>query len=233
MSTWILSDLDRLPDRIKFVAIVNAAAPRADDLEKLRRLIERGGRTILIVGTPGLIDSQTLRWNPANPESLLGLPVRLDAAAQPMRARLTATGEWLCPIQAGEKETGLIRPRPWLAGEGFMKYEDGKTAGAERPLAGGGRLIWCGVAPIASEAWLRAQVQAAGVHCYAPAPCSVQAAQDLVSVTSVYTDDREVELTWPQAVTVTDLFDGWRGQGQTFTCPFTHGQTRLFKVTRP
>lgn len=69
-------------------------------------------------------------------------------------------------------------------------------------------------------------------HCYAPAPCSVHVPKDLVAVTSVYAEDRTVQLNWPEEVVITDLFDGWRGEGRVIPCPFTYGQTRLFKVTR-
>ncbi len=234
MGVWLLSDVDRLPERIKFVVVVNATAPRADDLEKLRTLIARGGRTIMVVGLPGLIDAQSLRWKPANVERLLGLPIRLDDEAQPARAGIIETNEWLCPIMApmNDAEPKLIRPRPYLAGEGFMHYEDGKTAGVERDLPTGGKLIWCGVPPYAGDEWLRKQVIAAGVHCYAPATCSIHATKELVSVTSVYVDDRDIELKWPENVMVTDLFDGWHGEGTTMSCPFTHGQTRLFRVQK-
>jgi hypothetical protein len=232
MGIWLLSDLDRLPDRIKFVAVVNAGAPRGEDLEKLRSLIQRGGRTLLVVGVTGLVDPVTLRWNPAGLENLLGLPIRLDIESKSGRAALVETGEWLCPMQANGRDPELVGPRAYLEGEGFMKYEDGKIAAAERPLSNGGRLIWCGVPPYASEAWLRDLVVDAGVHCYAPPPCSVHASKDLVSITSVSFDDRDVELSWPEEVAITDLYDGWTGRGRTFSCPFKHGQTRLFKVSK-
>ena len=234
VGVWRLSDVDRLPGRIKCVVVVNASAPRAEDLKKLKHLIARGGRTIMLVGTPGLVDSKTQRWNPAGLEDLLGMPIRLDDEAKTARADLIATGEHVCvmnrPLPGLESDAASIRPRAYLAGAGFMKYEDGKTAGAERPLANGGRLIWCGVPPYASESWVRKLVETAGVHCYAPTPCAVYASKELVSVTSYYEDDRNVDLTWPQDVQVTDLFDGWHGRGKSISCPFKHGQTRLFRV---
>jgi hypothetical protein len=233
VGVWLLCDLGLLPERIKFVVVVNAGAPRTEDIDKLKKLIDLGGRTIMVIGVPGLVDAKTQQWNPAGLETLLGMPIRLDDGAKPARAALVETGQWLCPMQVNGRDQESIRPRAYLSGDGFMKYEDGKTAGAERPLANGGRLIWCGVPPYASEEWLRKQVAAAGVHCYAPAPCSVHASKDLVSITSVYFDDRNVELNWPQEVVITDMFDGWRGQGNIISCPFKHGQTRLFKVTKP
>ena len=235
VGVWLLSDLDRLPDRIKFVAVVNAHAPRTEDLNSLKRLIKLGGRTIMVVGTPGLVDEGTQHWKPENMEALLGMPIRLDTAPATGRARL-ADGQWLCtmetPMQAHLKDPTKVQPRAHSTGEGFLTYADGKTAGVERPLANGGRLLWCGVPPYASETWLRAQVQEAGVHCYAPVPCSVHASEELVSITSVYADDQDIELDWPETVEVVDVIDGWRGQGKVMTCPFEYGQTRLFRVTK-
>jgi hypothetical protein len=56
VGVWLLSDLDRLPDRIKFVVIACADFARPEDIGKLKRLIEKGSRTILIVGDPKPID---------------------------------------------------------------------------------------------------------------------------------------------------------------------------------
>ena len=237
MGVWIMSDLDRLPDRVKFVVVINASAPRKEDLKKLKKLIERGGRTILVVGTPGLVDEKTQRWNLTGPEELLGLPIRIDSEPKTGKAVL-ASGQWLCPVLSAMNPEAnpigdSVTPRGYMDGEGFLKYKDGKTAGAERPLAKGGKLIWCGVPPYASDEWMREKVVESGAHSYAPAPCSAHATKDLVSITSVYADDRDIETSWPQEVIITDVFDGWRGQGKTITCPFKHGQTRLFKVTVP
>ena len=190
----------------------------------------------MVIGTPGLVTAETQRWTPANMEALLAMPVRLDDGPGTGRARLD-DGQWLCPMnttmQAQRDDPVMIRPRAYLGGDGFLTYEDGKTAGAERPLPRGGRLIWCGVPPYASEVWLREQLQDAGVHCYAPAPCSVHASRELVSITSVYADDRDIKLNWPEDVRITDLLDGWQGEGKTIICPFGYGQTRLFRVTKP
>lgn len=75
VGVWLLSDLDRLPDRIKFVVIACANAARSEDIGKLKKLIEKGGRTILAVGAPGLIDPVTGVRNPKAVSDLLGLPV--------------------------------------------------------------------------------------------------------------------------------------------------------------
>ena len=59
VGVWLLSDLDRLPDRIKFVVIACANAARPEDVARLDKLIHKGGRTILVIGAPGLIDPVT------------------------------------------------------------------------------------------------------------------------------------------------------------------------------
>ena len=229
MGVWLLSDIEWLPERIKFVVVVNVSAPKNIDTDKLKKLIYRGGRTIMVVGPAGLVDSQTHRYDITRVEKLIGLPIRLDTEPKPARAASVETGQWLCPMQINSRDM-LIAPRAYVDCDGFMKYEDSKTAGAERALANGGRLIWCGVPPYASEQWLCKQVHAAGVHCYAPVPCSVHSSKELVAITSVYFDDRDIELNWPEDVIITDLFSGWQGKGRKISCPFDHGQTRLFKV---
>ena len=233
MSVWLLSDVDKLPERIQFIAVVNATSPRTDDLEKLRGLIARGGRTIMVIGVPGMIDPQTLKWNIQQTEKLLNLPIRIDKEAMSGRACLSDGDAWLCPVigsMLGDITT--IRPRPYAVCSGFMKYSDGKTAGVIRDLDDGGKLIWCGVPPYASDQWMSEQIAKSGVHMYAPYSCSVHATKDYVSVTSVYEDDRSIDLTWPEDVRIVDMFDGWRGEGRVINCPFTHGQTRLFHIIR-
>jgi len=108
-----------------------------------------------------------------------------------------------------------------------MRYADGATAGLERHLPGGGRLIWCG-APPQTPAVARTWVERAGVHCYAPLDFTVHAARGLVAVTAPRAGD--AELAWPAPVRVRDLFDGWAAEGTRLTCPFAAGQTRLFAV---
>ena len=221
VGVWLLSDLDRLPDRIKFVVIACATAAKPEDIAKLHRLIEKGGRAILVVGAPGLIDPIKGVWQPKAVSDLLGLPIEIEDAAMPAGMILVSDGS---PVA----ETPVkIRPRAIAKGEGILRYTDGKCAGAARPLAKGGRLIWCG-APPRSTALLRRWAQEAGVHCYAPREYFLYSSRELVSVTSPKAE--QVTLTWPKSVTIRDLFDGWQGAGEQIICPFDAGQTRLFSV---
>lgn len=220
VGVWLLSDLDRLPERIRFVCVASATAARAEDIERLRRLIARGGRTVLVVGAPGLVDPATGRWHPAAPGDLLGLPIRVADASLPAAAVLADDGTMVSPIDH------LVRPRAELNGEGFLRYSDGATAGAQRNLAGG-RLIWCGSPPL-HTGLLRSWLVAAGVHCYAPEGFFVHASRELVAVTS--STEGEAELLWPTAVRAEDLFDGWRAEGRKTLCQFGPGQTRLLRV---
>jgi hypothetical protein len=220
VGVWLLSDLPRLPERVRLVVVAAAPAALPEDIEKLAALLRAGGRTVLVVGPAGLVNPRTQRWQPDAPAALLGLPIRIEDAAKPGAATLVADGTPVSTI-------ATVRPRAHLEGDGLLRYADGPTAGGERPLPGGGRLLWCGVPPL-STLVLRRWVEQAGVHCYAPPDCFVHAARELVSVTAAA--GGVLPLRWPRRVVVEDLFDGWRAEGEGFDCPFAFGQTRLLAV---
>lgn len=223
VGVWLLRDLDRLPARIKMVVIAEATAALPEDLRKLAALLREGGRTVVVLGAPGLIDPQKLRWDLTAPGALLGLPLRVNEAGGPGVAFLSPTGEAVCGIPQ-------VRPRTEGSGAGqsWLRFSDGAAAGLERELPRGGRLIWCSVPPQVSDV-PRAWMERAGVHCYAPLGFSVHASQGLVAVTAPALG--EATLSWPGPVRVQDLFDGWSAQGVSFPCPFAAGQTRLFAVS--
>jgi hypothetical protein len=75
---------------------------------------------------------------------------------------------------------------------------------------------------------LRGWLSGAGVHLYAPQEYFVHASRELVAITSPAAET--AALRWPRQVRVTDLFDGWSGEGNEIRCPFAAGQTRLFRV---
>jgi hypothetical protein len=212
VGVWLLRDIDRLPDRIRMVVVGDATAARAEDLAKLERLIEAGGRTIVLVGAPGLVDREAWAWDAAGPAALTGLPIEVETGGGP--------GSPIGPAPE-------VRPRAVAASDGWAHYTDGATAGAGRALAQGGRLIWSGV-PVADVARLREWAAGAGVTLYAPEGCTVYACADLVAVTA--SAGGELELAWPRAVRVRDLFTGWSAEGDAFPCFFDPGQTRLFRV---
>jgi hypothetical protein len=196
-----------------------AAYPQ--DVEKLRATIERGGKTIVVVGAPGFVDPAKGAYCAKRPAEVLGLPIRVDDAALPGDMALCSDGS---PISA----PGItVRPRASCENEGFLRYSDGPCAGFERPLPREGRLIWCGMPPL-SAPLLRRWMEEAGVHTYAPPECFVYASRELVSTTSPTAGN--LHLRWPQNVLIEDLFDGWRAQGSAMDCPFKPGQTRLFRV---
>ncbi len=217
LRVWLLSDVDRLPDRVRFVVVADAQAATPRDIRKLQALIETGGRTILVVGPAGLADPVTQAWDLEAPARLTGLPVIVEPEGGP--AMVTP---------ALEEGPDTVRPRAHVeAGDG-PRYADGKTAFAERPLANGGRLLWWGVPPI-SRALLREWMEEAGVFFYAPIGCQVSASRELVSIMSPQAGD--VSLRWRRFVQVTGLYDGWRGEGETMVCPFAAGQTRLLRLS--
>ena len=222
VGVWLLSDLGRLPERVRFVVLAGATAAQPHDLAKLKQALERGERTLLVVGTPGLVNRETGGWRPDAVADLLGLPIGVQDARLPAAVALAGGG-------AAVPSAESVRPRAYVEGDGFLRYEDGSTAGTERPLPAGGRLIWCGVPPLSSPI-LREWAVQAGVHCYAPTGCFVHAAGELVSVTSPLAG--QVRLRWREPVQLADLFDGWQGEGSEVDCPFAAGQTRLLALRR-
>lgn len=222
VGVWLLSDLGRLPARVRLVVIADATAARPQDLALLQAMLQAGGRTVVVVGAPGLVDPQTQRWHDEAPAAITGLPLRVDQAGGTGKAILSATGEGLSRLEA-------VRPRCLGEGAGWMRFSDGPAAGLERALPAGGRLIWCSVPPL-SQALARRWAEEAGVHCYAPPEFTVHASRDLVAITAPAAG--EASLRWLETVQVRDLFDGWTAAGAAFGCPFAAGQTRLFAVTR-
>jgi hypothetical protein len=97
----------------------------------------------------------------------------------------------------------------------------------ERPLPNGGRLLWFAQPPLDSVQ-ARGWMEQAGVHMYAPINFVVHASRGLVALTAAVAGD--FELSFPKAVRVRDLFDGWTAEGAKLTCPFAAGQTRLLAV---
>jgi hypothetical protein len=136
VGVWLMSDLDKLPERTKLVVIAGCHSPAPADEIKLNKIIKAGEKTVLI---PGIDKSN---------------------------------------------ETGMLRKL----------------------------------------------VEKAGVHCYAPIGFSIHASKELVAITSSTPGD--VILNWQYFVNAHDLYDGWTGNGKSFSCPFETGQTRLFKLTR-
>jgi hypothetical protein len=220
VGVWLLRDLDRLPSRVKLVVVAEATAALPEDTRKLEALQQEGGRTVVVVGAPGLIDPETMEWRPAVPGALLGLPQEIDEQGGAGIATLEGTGQQVCSL-------AQVRPRTIGRGDGWMRFPDGSAAGLERDLPNGGRLTWCAVPPQVSTL-TRAWMERAGVHCYAPLEYSVHASRGLVAITAPSAG--EAELHWPAPVKVSDLFDGWSAEGADFACPFTAGQTRLFAV---
>lgn len=221
VGVWLLSDLAKVPDRVKMIVIACANAANPADLETLRAMLGKGSRTILIVGAPGLIDPVTGARRPDAVADFLGFPVEIDDGPRPAAMTLSEDGS---PVTSTDD---MASPRASMGGEGLLKYKDGRCAGAARELPGGGRLIWCGWPPL-STPLLRKWAQEAGVHCYAPEDYAVYTSRGAVAVTSPRSG--AAALKWPRSARIRDLFDGWQGSGTEISCPFEAGQTRLFEV---
>ncbi len=222
LGVWLLSDIDKLPERIKVVVVTGSAAASPRDFEKLRAAIQAGGRTFMLVGPVGLIDPIKGEWDVKRSADLAGFPLQIEDA--------TRTSQTALPDGTLLGNSGIVRPRLFVEKDSMASYEDGKGAMASRSLPDGGSLLWTGTPP-SNETWLRTWLKQAGVHLYAPEGFFVHASKDLVSITSP--SEGQVDLVWPEEVTVKDLFDGWSGQGRNLTCPFEAGQTRLFHVQSP
>jgi hypothetical protein len=242
VGSWLLSDIDKLPEKIKAVIVCFAAAPRTEDLNKLKELIDQGGKLIAVIGRPGLINSKTGHWNLDGPSKLLGLPIRIShdtsqyamISSRPLKIDETPgklTGEGLPNSKTVLAEKAFCpRPRAVVDGGALLNYENGEGAFAERPLSNGGRLIWCSTSPLNSDLW-RKWLEKAGVHFYAPLNYFVHATKELVSVTAP--EDGQAEINFPSSVVVKDLFEpGKTGKGKQIKFQFDRGQTRLFEVHR-
>jgi len=237
LSIWLLSDIDKLPERIKFVLVTYCPAAKKEDIEKLKKMIERGGRTIVLIGTTGLVDPADGTWHKNATAELTGLGIRIEDEPGPCRAYLP-DGEEVCNLSSWKdiyvpnevEPSEIVNPRGYVDGEGWMKYKDGKTAGTQRRLAAGGKLIWCGVPPFLNVELLRNWLEEAGVHFYGPVQSFVYSSRELVAITWVGENEKTLELNWPERVEIEDLFDGWKQTGKTTRCPFEPGQTRLFSV---
>ena len=134
VGVWLLSDLDRLPDRIKFVVIACANAARPEDIAKLRKLIEKGGWTILAVGAPGLIDPIKGVPNPKAVSDLLGLLVgnggRLITRDEPPLST-ESLRQWA-------QEAGVH----FYAPQEYFVYSSKELVSVTSPKAGEVKLIW-------------------------------------------------------------------------------------------
>lgn len=71
VGTWILSDIDRLPDRIKTVVITNALCPTVETAEKVSKAVAKGGRTFVIVGDHSVYNPVSGRKNEDSPDPYL------------------------------------------------------------------------------------------------------------------------------------------------------------------
>ena len=218
VGVWLMSDLDNLPDHIRVVVLANAWAVSARTRMAIRRLLTKGGRTVLAFGPAGLIDPATYRWQADGPADLLQMPLRLDTQSAPQRVTLPDGVNW-----TGSAATP---PRIWCEPATEGRYDDGHGAVLSRDLPDGGRLIWFGTPPL-HTGYCRRLLEQAGVHLYAPENCVVHASRDLTAITAATAGT--LPLHWPVSARRRDLIDGMTLTGQVTPCRFEAGQTRLFR----
>jgi hypothetical protein len=137
LGVWLLSDLDRLPERIRMVVVASATAAHAEDITRLKALIERGGKTIVVAGPVGLVDPATQKWDPQAPAAITGLDVKADTTSGSgkgliLERPLSANGR-LVWIGAPITDSGLARQ--WVETAGAHCYAPtGNTVYASRDL---------------------------------------------------------------------------------------------------
>jgi hypothetical protein len=232
---YLLSDADRLPSSVKFVVVSNAVAARPADLAKLSALLEKGGRTILVTGPIGLINPETQARDFMAPARILGLPLEVKDGAQAgvlkevsssiVLVDMTKIPDWA--RSSGMDTGGTVSPFTISTQPGWAVYssESKLSAGAERPLKDGGKLLWAAL-PVNNIEVLRKLVETSGAYCYAPTGYVVNAAAGVVSVTAPRKGS--VTLRFPQNARWKDVLDASEYSGAEFPCDFTKGQTRIF-----
>lgn len=237
---YLLSDLDRLPESVKFVVVSNAVAPKPADLAKLSALLDKGGRTILVTGPVGLINPETQARDPQAPAKILGLPLEVrngaqigllkDVASGMTLTDMTKTPAWALSI--GMEAGGTVNPFTVSTEPGWAVYgsDSQAYAGAERPLPDGGKLWWSAL-PVSNVEVLRRLVEASGAHCYAPLNYVAHAAVGVVSVTAPR--EGSVTLSFKQKANWKDVLDGSEYSGKEIPCSFAQGQTRIFVRRSP
>lgn len=219
VGTYLLSDIDKIPQHVRMIIVASAFAPQRADLEKLQSVIHAGGRTIVVVGAIGLIDAASKHWNEATPREITGLPIVVHQVSSPGVLQLS-NGRRITVVE------GSVNPYASIEAEGWAVYSETRiTAGTERPLAGNGTLLWSALPPV-DPALLRGWAERAGVTLYAPAGFSVHASRDVVSITAG--QPAIVTVNLPKTRRARDLFNGTYYDGPRFSCRFTLGQTRLF-----
>ena len=232
---YLLSDADRLPSSVKFVVVSNAVAAKPADLAKLSALLEKGGRTILATGPVGLINPETQARDLMAPARILGLPLEVKEGAQTGVLKETSSSMVLVDMtkipdwarSMGMETAGTVSPFTISTQPGWAVYssESKLSAGAERPLKDGGKLLWAAL-PVNNIEVLRKLVETSAAHCYAPTGYVVNAAAGVVAVTAPR--EGSVTLKFPQNARWKDVLDASEYSGAEFSCDFTKGQTRIF-----
>ncbi len=213
---YLLSDIDSLPDSVKLVVVSVGWSPTAETLQKVKKAIEDGGRTYVFVGPIGLIDPVAGEYDLSSTAAITGFDISVTFRNSLITKQITS----LDGKAINNSASVPVNPLCEINGTGELT--------AIRELANGGKLIWLSVPLTNTNVW-RAIGEEAGVVFTAGVNSYVHASETLVSVTSGVTGTQE--LNFGRAVKVVDLLTGWEGSGDTVSCSFYAGQTRLFYLT--
>ena len=213
---YLLSDIDKLPDSVKLVVVSVAWAPDSETLAKLNAAIEKGGKTIVLVGPVGLIDPETGKYDYESTKKITGFDIEVTF------------GNSATTLQLSDIDGSKIASSVSVDVNPVCRLSGSKNLSKMKELANGGKLLWLSVPLTVSRVWRDIGTDA-GVLFTANINSYVHSSRELVSVTSSANGSQKLYFGRP--VTVVDILTGWEGNGNEYvTCEFYAGQTRLFYV---
>lgn len=233
LGLYLLSDIDRLPDRIKFAVVPWAPAMSPVTRKKLTAALRSGKRDLYLSGPIGLIntDTDTWRWDAQKMRTDFGLPIEVLGGTSE-KNRKDGSHQMRITLPDGSSLTYdpkvETNPRMVWEGEGTVGFHTNDGRGTFGLQMAQGKSLWWSSVTVNDEGLLGKLIERAGVHRYAPEGFTVQASTGVVSVTAPKAGTATV--SFPKDVTATDLYTGDCQSGREQNWTFTNGQTRLFEL---
>jgi hypothetical protein len=236
---YLLSDLDRLPDRIKLAVIPWAPAMSPSTRAKLATALRSPRRDYYLSGPVGLVDTSPERWawDEEGMRSLTGLPLAVEDkdasgltkpdAFKTAQMRISLPDGYTLAYKPDVRMNPGLRWNAADAAGHHLRDKHGLFGLREE----NGRHVYWSAVSVNDEDFLRHLAARAGVHFYAPRDFGVHAARGVVAVTAPR-QTAAAEICFPRAVAARDLFTDQRASGQKQVWDFSPGQTRLFLLDR-
>jgi hypothetical protein len=229
VGVYVLSDIDRLPERIKLAVIPWAPAMAPATRAKLKAALAAGERNYYLSGPIGIVDTDPAawRWDDEKIAGDPGLPIRLrrdpTSAAGKIEIRLPGglVTNHEFPVRSGS-------PAMQWEGDGAFGFDQGDNTPIAGLLEVSGKYVWWSDLVIHDERFLLELIERSGVRRYAPPGFAIHAARGVVAVTAPETGEAAIDFGRP--VRTIDLFSREFGQGQIQRWNFGVGQTRLFAL---